>query len=361
MNRIKDILVTVMFVGLLAVVFIGNIIIKDSTISVSERRKLAQFPEITMEKILNGKVSKEFDDYTVDQFIKRDFFRGIKNLWSTKIYGQKDDNKMFVKDDSIFKMEYPLVENNVRKNAEKIQKIYDKHLKEMNVYYAIIPDKNFYLEDDDHLKMDYEKLKDIMSNQLEELTYIDIWDELELDDYYRTDLHWKQEEILQVSDKIQTDMKIVKNINFEGYEIKDVGNFYGTYYGQTTAKVTPDDMFILSNSTIENASTYNYETKITGKVYDEKETNDKYDIYLSGATPLIRIDNPNSNNEKELLLFRDSFGSSIAPLLIENYKTITLIDLRYISSELLDEFIEFKNQDVLFLYSTLILNQNVLK
>ena len=361
MNRIKDILVTLLFVGLLAVVFIGNIIIKDSTISVSERRKLAQFPEITMEKILNGKVSKEFDDYTVDQFIKRDFFRGIKNLWSTKIYGQKDDNKMFVKDDSILKMEYPLVENNVRKNAEKIQKIYDKHLKEMNVYYAIIPDKNFYLEDDDHLKMDYEKLKDIMSNQLEELTYIDIWEELELDDYYRTDLHWKQEEILQVSDKIQTDMKIVKNINFEGYEIKDVGNFYGTYYGQTTAKVTPDDMFILSNSTIENASTYNYETKITGKVYDEKETKDKYDIYLSGATPLIRIDNPNSNNEKELLLFRDSFGSSIAPLLIENYKTITLIDLRYISSELLDEFIEFKNQDVLFLYSTLILNQNVLK
>ena len=361
MNRLRDILVTVMFVGQLAVVFIGNKILKDSTISVSERRKLAQFPKITMEKILNGKVSKEFDDYTVDQFIKRDFFRGIKNLWSTKIYVQKDDNKMFVRDDSIFKMEYPLVENNVRKNAEKIQKIYDKHLKEMNVYYAIIPDKNFYLEDDDHLKMDYEKLKDIMSNQLEELTYIDIWEELELDDYYRTDLHWKQEEILQVSDKIQTDMKIVKNINFEGYEIKDVGNFYGTYYGQTTAKVTPDDMFILSNSTIENASTYNYETKTTGKVYDEKETNDKYDIYISGATPLIRIDNPNSNNEKELLLFRDSFGSSIAPLLIENYKTITLIDLRYISSELLDEFIEFKNQDVLFLYSTLILNQNVLK
>ena len=64
MNRIKNILVTLMFVGLLAVVFIGNIIIKDSTISVSERRKLAQFPEITMEKILNGKVTKEFDDYT---------------------------------------------------------------------------------------------------------------------------------------------------------------------------------------------------------------------------------------------------------------------------------------------------------
>ena len=61
------------------------------------------------------------------------------------------------------------------------------------------------------------------------------------------------------------------------------------------------------------------------------------------------------------MLFRDSFGSSIAPLLIENYRKITLIDLRYINSELLTEYIEFNNQDVLFLYSGVVLNQNILK
>ena len=64
---------------------------------------------------------------------------------------------------------------------------------------------------------------------------------------------------------------------------------------------------------------------------------------------------------KELLLFRDSFGSSIAPLLVENYSKITLIDLRYISSMILDKYIDFKEQDVLFLYSTVVLNQNILK
>ena len=61
------------------------------------------------------------------------------------------------------------------------------------------------------------------------------------------------------------------------------------------------------------------------------------------------------------MLFRDSFGSSIAPLLIENYRKITLIDLRYINSELLSEYVEFNNQDVLFLYSGVVLNQNILK
>ena len=92
-----------------------------------------------------------------------------------------------------------------------------------------------------------------------------------------------------------------------------------------------------------------------------KTSSDKYDVYLSGATPLITIENKDGSNEKELLLFRDSFGSSIAPLLLENYKKITLIDLRYISSSILDKYVDFENQDVLFLYNTLIVNQNILK
>ena len=58
-------------------------------------------------------------------------------------------------------------------------------------------------------------------------------------------------------------------------------------------------------------------------------------------------------------MFRDSFGSSIAPLFMENYNKITLIDLRYISSDILNNYIKFENQDVLFLYSVVILNQNI--
>ena len=31
----------------------------------------------------------------------------------------------------------------------------------MNVYYSIIPDKNYYLENDEHLKIDYNKVQGI--------------------------------------------------------------------------------------------------------------------------------------------------------------------------------------------------------
>ena len=145
------------------------------------------------------------------------------------------------------------------------------------------------------------------------------------------------------------------------YEIQNKGEFYGTYYGQLSTNVTPDNIYILTNEIINNCILYNYETNKKSSIYTTTNSADKYDIFLSGAVPLISIENPNSKTEKELLLFRDSFGSSLAPLLVENYKKITLIDLRYISSSILENYIDFNEQDVLFLYSSVVLNQNILK
>lgn len=358
-NKIKNIIISIGFLLIIFIAFIANIIDKDKEISISERRKLAQFPTITISEILNGNVMDKWEKYVEDQFIARKIFRGIKSLWSTKIFAQKDNNKLFEKDNAIYKMEYPLNENNVQKSAQKINEVYQKYLKNMNVYYSIIPEKNYYLENDDHLKLDYDKLQEIMQQNLQELKYIDIRNGLELQDYYRTDLHWKQENLGEVVKIIQGNMKL-DEMNAT-YEIQNKGEFYGTYYGQLSTNVTPDNIYILTNEIINNCILYNYETNKKSSIYTTTNSADKYDIFLSGAVSLISIENPNSKTEKELLLFRDSFGSSLAPLLVENYKKITLIDLRYISSSILENYIDFNEQDVLFLYSSVVLNQNILK
>ena len=80
---------------------------------------------------------------------------------------------------------------------------------------------------------------------------------------------------------------------------------------------------------------------------------------MSGSKSLLTIDNPACNNGKELIVFRDSFGSSIVPLLMEGYSTVTVVDIRYMSSDMLGRFVDFHGQDVLFLYSTLVLNNSV--
>lgn len=50
--------------------------------------------------------------------------------------------------------------------------------------------------------------------------------------------------------------------------------------------------------------------------------------------------------------------NSLIPLFTSGYKKITVVDTRYISPKILNQFIEFTNQDVLFLYSILLINDS---
>ena len=104
----------------------------------------------------------------------------------------------------------------------------------------------------------------------------------------------------------------------------------------------------------------NHEDGTVGGIYDmeKAEGKDPYEMFLSGSLSLITIENPNAKDDRELIIFRDSFGSSIAPLLVEGYSKITLVDIRYLRTDYLDRFVDFENQDVLFLYSTLVLNNS---
>ena len=59
---------------------------------------------------------------------------------------------------------------------------------------------------------------------------------------------------------------------------------------------------------------------------------DPYEMFLSGSVSLLRIENPQNTSGRRLVIFRDSFGSSIAPLLVEGYSSVTLVDIRYLAS-----------------------------
>ena len=357
-DKARNIVVSILFLVLIITIFFLNCFIKDKEVSISERRKLSKFPKITINKILDGKFSNELETYAMDQFVGRDFFRNIKANVNFKILKKKDNNEYFIKDDVIYKQLGILKENEVRKVAAKIKNIKEKYLKNNKVYYSIIPDKTYYVEDNE-LKTDYKKLEEIMKEELKDITYINLFDILNKDDYYKTDTHWKQENILKVAKKISKEM--TNDFNLNNIEIMNKGKFNGVYLGQIGLNIKQkDELKYIINPTIQNCTTYNFETKKQNKIYDEekwKKSNDKYDYFVSGATPLIEIINSNSSKEKELIIFRDSFGSSLAPLLIEEYSKITLVDIRYMSSNYLNKYIKFDNQDILFLYSTLVLNE----
>ena len=274
-----------------------------------------------------------------------------------------EEAKFYVLDGAIYEKDVNLNEEAIKGNIEKLNSIYENYLKDknMNVYFSIIPDKTYFAEN----KMDseYKKIENSTMEKINsEISYFDISKSLNLDDYYKTDMHWKQENLEKVVNIIQNELNLESDEEVK-YEEKSLGDFYGTYYDEIENNVSPDELVYLSNDVLENCKVYNEETKLEEPIYNlnrVEKTGNKYDLFLSGASSIQKIINENVDNGRKLILFRDSFGSSIAPIIAEQYEEILLIDLRYINYSILSDYIDFSeyaNQDVLFLYSSRVINK----
>lgn len=361
-SNIKNIIIISSFILIIYGTVLLNIFLPDKEISYSERRRLLRFPSFSIESLLSGEFFEDYEKYSLDQFPFRGGFRSLKAYTKLNILKQKDNKLIYIVNGNINKMEYPLNEKAIINAANKFNEVYQKYLQGMNVSYAIIPDKNYFLANDNgYLSFDYDRLLELMDENVQNMNYINLFSTLELDDYYMTDIHWRQESIIDVA-KLLIEKMGNRSEDFDNkYTEKSLYPFYGSYYGQAALKLTPDTLIYLTNDIIENASVYDHIDKTHSKVYIEDKfgTIDSYDLFISGAKSLLTITNPMSSTDKKLLIFRDSYCSSIAPLMLDEYAQITMVDLRYMSTDLLSTYIDFTmDQDVLFLYNTTILNNS---
>ena len=363
-DKLKSVVMTAIFALFVLAGSFLCIAVPDEEYSKSERRELAKFPEISKEAVIGGEFSKEFENYTTDNFPFRDAFRSIKSFVSYNILKKADNNGLFMVDGHILKIDSKKNDEMLKHASERFNYVYEKFLKGNQVYFSVVPDKNFVLaENNGYPSLDYDELiSDIRSRV--DFQYIDITDLLQSDDYYKTDTHWRQEKITDIADRLANTMgtKLIHNYTEKTLDVP----FYGVYSGQYAGRVTPDVIKYFTNDVIDNAEVLYEDGMLQGKkdigIYDFKkaEGDDPYEMFLSGTMPVITIENSNAQTDKELILFRDSYGSSIAPLFLSGYSKITLVDIRYIKSDFLGHFVEFNTDaDVLFLYSTALLNNSL--
>lgn len=360
--KLKNISLVVMTAVFLCGFLLWGILKPNDAESASERRLLASFPAVNGESVFSGSFMTDFEKYTLDQFPLRDQFRTVKSVAAFYILGQKDNNDIYIKDGFASKLEYPLNTDSIEYATSRFNFIYDRYMadKDMKVYLSLIPDKNYFMaQKNGYPSIDYEKFIAEMRDHMDFAQYIGITHLLELSDYYRTDTHWRQEKITDVAQYLAAEMGT--SVSAE-YNVNQVDTpFYGVYYGQSALPLPYDNLYYLDNAILKDCKVYDFETSKYIPIYDMEKTqgNDPYEMFLSGSKSLLAIENPNAGTDKELIVFRDSFGSSIVPLLAEGYAKIILVDIRYISPNMLDKFIEFTNQDVLFLYSTSVLNNSI--
>jgi len=358
-NIVMICLVGILFFGLV----LWSWLKPQDAFSDSERRVLNSFPKLDGESLASGDFMEDFESYAQDQFPLRDRFRSLKSMTSLYVLRQRDNNKLYLAEDQVSRMEYPMSEAMLAHSAKHINSICDTYLQEHSgkVYLSVIPDKNHFLaERNGYLALDHDQLTDYLRSRID-AEYIDVAPLLSAEDYYRTDTHWRQDRILDVAEALAGGMGVTLNGTHD--EVSLDAPFYGVYYGQAALPLRPDQITYLTNDILENCIVTNYDTgkPVPAAIYDfdKLRGKDAYEFFLSGAVSLMTIENPSAETDRELILFRDSFGGSIAPLLAEGYAKITLVDTRYISHQQLSQYIEFTDQDVLFLYSTVLMNNSL--
>ncbi|MBO5126750.1 MAG: hypothetical protein J6D10_04190 [Clostridia bacterium] len=365
MKKLTNLITISLFCAILVSFGAGAILLPDTEISKSERRYLAQFPELTWTTVADGAFMQNIEKYLPDQFPLREGFRSLKATFE-KLTLRLDSSDIYEYDGHLAALDYELKENLVEKAASKLNKVKDTLLTEGHTaYLAIIPPKNYYIaqQDSSHPVMDYEHLQQIMWDSCPDFTHINLYDTLTLNDFYKTDSHWRQERLNKVVERLTQAMDVPHGgLSSYTQNYSDaMEQFHGVYVGQSALPVDAETMYYLTNDATQNADvTYVGADIKENAVYVESKIEgvDMYDVFLGGAVPLVEIVNENASTDKKLVIFRDSYGSSIAPLLIESYRNIALVDLRYLDFTFLPELLDTSDADFLFLYSTGILNDS---
>jgi len=355
MKKRSALLTTLLFCLALGAGLLALVLLPSPDVLQSERRKPAPPPALA--SLADGTWQSKFEGWLADNFPLREHLRTLRAFTTLYVFQQTDKDGLYLDQGHAGKFE-PLDEKAVLRSAQLIAKLAANY-PEQQVYYAVIPDKSIYAR---RSFPGYQpvRLREITAPILSGLTEIDLVPALALDSYYKTDLHWDQARLRPVIEALGETMGFTPRWEFT---LRRLGSFHGVYSGQLALPLAPDEMTVLDGPG-EIAAQY-FDTKtggfVSGPVYlEEKVTGrDPYDVFLDGAQPLITLENPSAATERELYIFRDSFGSSIAPLLAPYYHRVTLIDLRYINARALPEYVAFSSAaDVLFLAGWQMLNMN---
>ena len=110
-NKVKEIVLSLIFITFLFTFMIVNILKKDDDISYSERRKLEKLSKITYNSLIDGTYFNTLDKYTTDQFVGRDSFRKIKI--NIDLLTKNNYNNLYLYNDYIIEELYPLNKESV--------------------------------------------------------------------------------------------------------------------------------------------------------------------------------------------------------------------------------------------------------
>ncbi|MCC3867764.1 DHHW family protein [Terrisporobacter mayombei] len=349
---------------LFLVLFVGaNIITKDKTFSETENRMLAGKPKFSVDKLLEGRFTSKFEDYVVDQFIGRDFFTNVK-INIDKLLGKKESNGVFLGEDGY------LIENFNKPNEEAVKENlqainnFSTRYKNVKQYMLISPTAVNILKDKlpmDAPVMDQEAYLQSYKDKLPpSMSFVDnykaMYDHRNEYIYYKTDHHWTSLGAFYSYKELAKSMQLEETLD-DYYTQQMVSNdFFGALSSKSGYDVKEGDKVNIYLPAKEDSQhvivNYAEEQERTATLYSSEalDKKDDYEVFLKGNHPLVKI-KTDTNNNKTLLIFKDSYANSFIPFLVKDFSKIIVVDPRYYYEDI-DNLMQQENvNEVLYLYN----------
>lgn len=357
--------INMMFIIIIMTFFMGvgafTIFSKDILFSADENRYLAGKPDISIERILSKDFQSNMEKFLSDQIPFRNQLMvsatvirkstGIKNINDAYI-GKNGFYFEKITDNDIHKKRF-------KKNLKFI-KSFIQDYENIEFRVMLVPGAGNILSQ--YLPKaarvyNYDRLAEEVKNTFGSEKVIELEKSLKdgakeyhmfanTEMYYKTDHHWTAFGAY-IGYKQFSKSHCRKAKNFTIQKLTD--NFYGTLYSKVM-DIKKEGDIIYAPSDLAQVKVDNGE-KITDSIYDmeKKKVKDKYQIFWGGNFGQVNITTKNTKG-KHLLVLKDSFANSFVPYILDDYDTITMVDLRYFAGNLNLLIKEKKITEMLLLY-----------
>ena len=336
-----------------------NIIVPDKDISFVENRSLQKFPEINKTSFVDGSFENKMSNWFGDQFVGRN---GLIHLryGVLKLMGQKKINDIYLCGKQLIEDTKLPNETQLSRNLNAINAFTEKH-SDVDTSFMLIPNAVYvqnkrlpYFSDEN----DQGKIMDSIYNTLDSSVYsFDARKTLKKHSeeylYYKSDHHWTS---LGAFYTYQAWQKQQGNddISLKDYDQYVVSNnFRGTLANGSGSFGIKDDITIFVNKNLSDYYVQEPKQKNKGSIYDSSflKTKDQYSVFLGGNKDIQRIE-LNNDSKRHLLLFKDSYANSFVQFIMNDYRSITIVDPRYYRDDIEKVMQEDLITDVMYLYNT---------
>ena len=335
MKKLHNKITAVIVIVFIASFLILTVLREKGTESYQENRRLAEPPSASLSSLADGSFIQDLSDYMTDHFAGRSFWISAKGAIEANV-GERSVNGVYITDGMLLNASTCDGEF-TEKNASEINKFADSY--DGAVYIAAIPSSYGVYGDvlpeqiaQNTEKQQIELLYSTLGNNIRK---IDAYGILKLLNdnyiYYRNDSRWTSYGAYCVYRTVIQKLGFLPSA-YDKYTIEHVsGDFRGNLYNRTQyKKIKADilDVYTYNNGAeILSCIGYNNDgTSFEKRLYDKSyiETHDMYKLYLGDDAPLVKI-KTSVNNDRRLLVIKDSYADCFIPFLAQHYSEIAVI------------------------------------